>query len=331
MATLDIFNDDAFSLQSLTAAIMETPHVPGRLGALGLFSNEGINTTHLSIEKDGATLALVPAADRGAPGLVVNENRRTLIPFNTLHLPQRSTVMADEIQNLRAFGTESEAEAVANYVAKRQAKHRQQLDATMEHLKIGAVKGIIMDADGTTPLLNTFTSFSIAQVTHSLVLGTATTKVRSKVLELLDKIEDELKGVSFTGVRVICGRTYFKNFVDHPEVKDAYQRWMDGAALRDDVRGGFEFGGCTFEQYRGQVGATKFVADGEAYALPEGVPDLFIGRFAPANYMETVGTNGLPYYTKAEPLAMNKGMALESQSNPLFLCTRPNAVVKLTG
>lgn len=25
MATLDIFNDDAFSLQSLTAAIMETP------------------------------------------------------------------------------------------------------------------------------------------------------------------------------------------------------------------------------------------------------------------------------------------------------------------
>lgn len=331
MASLDIFNDDAFSLSSLTAAINETPYVPGRLGALGLFNNEGINTTHLSIEKDGATLALVPAADRGAPGLQVSSDKRTLIPFNTLHLPQESTVMADEIQNLRAFGAESEVEAVASYVAKRQAKHRRQLDATMEHLKIGAAKGIIMDADGTTPLLNTFTSFGISQVTHSLVLGTATTKVRNKVLELLDKIEDQLKGVPFTGVRVMCGRTYFKNLVGHDEVKAAYERWMDGAALRDDVRGGFEFGGCVFEQYRGQVGSTKFVADGEAYAIPEGVPDLFIGRFAPANYMETVGTNGLPYYTKAEPLSMNKGMKLESQSNPLFLCTRPNAVVKLTG
>ncbi len=31
MATLDIFNDDAFSLSSLTAAINETPYVPGRL------------------------------------------------------------------------------------------------------------------------------------------------------------------------------------------------------------------------------------------------------------------------------------------------------------
>ena len=331
MASLDIFNDDAFSLQSLTAAIMETPHVPGRLGALGLFNNEGINTTSLSIEKDGATLSLVPAADRGAPGLQVNRDMRTMIPFNTLHLPEESTIMADEIQNLRAFGSESEVEAVANYVAKRQAKHRMQLDATMEHLKVGAVKGIIMDSDGVTPLLNTFTAFNIAQVTFSMILATQTTKVRSKVLELLDIIEDQLKGVSFTGVRVICGRTYFKDFVDHPNVKDAYQRWNDGAALRDDVRGGFEFGGATFAQYRGQVGSVKFVADTEAYAIPEGVPDLFIGRFAPANYMETVGTNGLPYYTKIEPLRMNKGIVAESQSNPLFLCTRPNAVIKLTG
>ena len=331
MATLDIFNDDAFSLQSLTAAIQETPYAPGRLGALGLFSNEGINTTQLSIEKDGATLALIPAADRGAPGLQVNKDRRTMIPFNTLHLPQESTIMADEIQNLRAFGTESEVTAVTNYVAKRLAKHRMQLDATMEHLKVGAVKGIIMDSDGTTPLINTFTSFGISQTTHSLVLATATTKVRSKILELLDIIEDQLGGVSFTGARVLCGRTYFKNLVDHPLVKEAYQRWQDGAALRDDVRGGFEIAGVVFEQYRGQVGATKFVADAEAFAVPEGVPDLFIGRFAPANYMETVGTNGLPYYTKIEPLSMNKGVMAESQSNPLFLCTRPNAVVKLTG
>jgi hypothetical protein len=330
MASLDIFNDDAFSLQSLTASIMEQAHVPGRIGALGLFDNDGINTTSLSIEKEGATLALVPAGDRGAPGLVVNADKRESIPFNTLHLPQTSTIMADEIQNLRAFGTETEVEAVANYVAKRQAKHRRQLDATFEHHMIGAIKGQIMDADGSTVLLDLFNRFGVSQTTHSLVLGTNTTKVRNKVLELLDKIEDQLDGVPFTGVRVFCGRDYFKNLVGHPEVKAAYERWQDGAALRDDVRGGFEFGGAIFEQYRGQVGGVKFIADGEAYAVPEGVSDLFIGRFAPANYMETVGTNGLPYYSKVEPLRMNKGVELESQSNLLMICTRPGAVVKLT-
>lgn len=329
MASLDIFNDDAFSLSSLTAAINETPYVPGRLGELGLFENEGINTTRLDIEKDGATLALVPAADRGAPGVQVAGDKRTLIPFNTLHLPQESTLVADEIQGLRAWGSETEAEAVAAYVAKRQAKHRRQLDATMEHLKIGAVKGILMDADGTTPLLNTFAAFGISQTTHDLVLGTNGTKVRTKCLEILDKIEDQLEGVSFTSVRGVLGRTKFKKFIDHPEVSKHYERYMEGAKNRDDVRGGFEFGGIIWEQYRGQVGNVKFVADDEGYVFPEGVPDLFIGRFAPANYMETVGTNGLPYYTKIEPLSMNKGVKAESQSNPLFLCTKPNAVVKV--
>lgn len=331
MASLDIFNEDAFSLQSLTAAIMDQPHVPGRIGALGLFDNEGVNTTHVSIEKEGATLALVPAADRGAPGLVVDRDRRETIPFETHHLPESSTIMADEIQNIRAFGTESEMEAVANYVAKRQAKHRRQIDATLEHHMIGAVKGQILDADGSTVLLDLFNRFGISQTTHSLVLGTASTKVRKKVLEMHDKIEDELGGVPFTGVRVFCGRNYFKNFVDHDDVRDSYARWQDGAALRDDVRGGFEFAGATFEQYRGQVGGVKFVGDDEAYAVPVGVSDLFIGRFAPANYMETVGTNGLPYYSKIEPMRMNKGVELESQSNPIMICTRPNAVVKLTG
>jgi len=331
MPSLDIFNDDAFSLQSLTASIAEQPHVPGRMGQLGIFQNEGITTTSLSIEKDGATLGLVAAADRGAPGQVVVGDKRTMIPFNTLHLPQSGAVMADEIQNVRAFGSESEVETVQTVVNRHLAKHRRQSDATLEHLMIGAAKGQLLDSDGTTVMVDLFNRFGISQTTHSLVLGTGTTKVRNKVLELLDKIEDKLQGVSFTGVRVLCGRTYFKNLVGHPLVQEAYARWMDGAALRDDVRGGFEFGGAVFEQYRGQVGGNKFIADDEAYAIPEGVADLFIGRFAPANYLETVNTNGLPYYSKMEPLAMNKGMALESQSNPIFLCTRPSAVVKLTG
>lgn len=41
---LDIFNDDAFSLTSLTATINQMDYKPGRLGQLGLFQESGINT-----------------------------------------------------------------------------------------------------------------------------------------------------------------------------------------------------------------------------------------------------------------------------------------------
>jgi len=61
----------------------------------------------------------------------------------------------------------------------------------------------------------------------------------------------------------------------------------------------------------------------------QGVPDLYISSFAPADYMETVNTQGIPYYSKIEPLAFNKGVAGEAQSNPLHLCTRPLAQILL--
>ncbi|MCB1718608.1 MAG: major capsid protein, partial [Candidatus Competibacteraceae bacterium] len=72
------------------------------------------------------------------------------------------------------------------------------------------------------------------------------------------------------------------------------------------------------------------IADDEAYVVPRNVPGLFITRFAPADYMETVNTMGLPIYSKSEPMKMNRGIEMEAQSNPIHLCTRPNAVIKLT-
>ena len=44
------------------------------------------------------------------------------------------------------------------------------------------------------------------------------------------------------------------------------------------------------------------------------MPGLFVTRFGPANYVETVNTLGLPYYAKSEPLEMGKGMKLGTAS-----------------
>jgi hypothetical protein len=100
--------------------------------------------------------------------------------------------------------------------------------------------------------------------------------------------------------------------------------------LRNDPRSGFYFGGVYWEEYRGSVGGVDFIASGEAYLVPEGVPDMFVTHYAPADYMETVNTIGLPYYAKQEMMRLNKGVEIEAQSNPLCLNTRPRAVIKLT-
>lgn len=330
MATLDIFNDDAFSVTNLTKAINDAPHQPSRIGQLGWFSEEGISSTSVMIEKVGTTLSLVPTAQRGSSGAVKTSDKRSLISLNTVHLPQRASVLADEIQNVRAFGSETELETIQAVINKRLAKMRRDLDATIEYQRIGAVKGQVLDSDGTTVLADMFTTFGVSQTTHSMVLGTAGTKVRNKVVEAKRKMEAQLGALAYSGIRVLCSAGFFDALVGHAAVEAAYDRWMNGEFLREDQRSGFYFGGVFWEEYRGKVGAIDFIGDGDAYMVPEGVPDLFVTNYSPADYMETANTIGLPYYAKQEAMRMNKGVEIESQSNPLSICTRPSAIVKLS-
>ena len=330
MASLDIFNGDAFSVQSLTKTLNDMPYMPTRLGELGYFSEEGINTTTVSIEKTGTTLSLIPAGERGGVVRPGAKDKRVMIPFRCVHLPQSGGVNADEVQNLRTFGSETELESVQNVVNRELRRIRRNLDATLEWQRIGAIKGQILDSDGSSVLLDLYSAFGVTQQTHGLALGTAATNVRNKVIEAKRKVEAALGGLSYTGLRVLCSPAFFDALVAHASVVSAFDRWNFGDFYRQDQRGGFPFAGVMWEEYRGTVNGTDFIANGDAYMIPEGVADLFTMYFAPADYMETVNTNGLPFYAKQEARDMNKGINIDAQSNPLTLCTRPNVIVKLS-
>lgn len=335
MASLDIFTGDAFSVQSLTLAINETPFTPMRISRLGLFNESGISTTSLSIEKKGTTLSLIPNTARGSSGQVKTNDKARLVPIATTHLPQRGAVNADEVQNLRAFGTESEVETVQNLVNRKLAKMRQDLDVTIEWQRIGALKGLVLDADGTTPILDVFNTFGETQQVKPMVLDNSATKVKTKIIEAKRLVEDVLGGIMYTGFHAFCGTAFFDTLVSHAAVEKAYDRWMESMFLRTDQRGqegtgpGFDFVGVRWEEYRGQVSGQSFIAPDEAYLVPLGIRDMFVTNYAPADYMETVNTTGLPYYAKQELMRMGKGVELEAQSNPINFCTRPGAVIKL--
>jgi len=330
MADIGIFEDDAFSVSSLTTAINEQEYLPGRISSLGLFEEEGVTTLTVQIEKDGDTLALVPAGERGSSGLVVGGSKRQLIPFNTVHLPQRFTIKADEIQGIRAFGTQSELQAVQDVVNKRLAKVRRQLDITHEFHRMGAIKGQVLAADGKAVLLNIYQRFGVKPQVMSMEFANTETLVQVKCIQALDMQEEALGSVTTTGSRAFCGKTFWSSLIGHKSVIDTYKATLQAAALRGDGRESFDFGGITWERYRGKVAGVAFIGDDDAQLVPEGVPDLFTSAFAPADYMETVNTLGIPYYSKLEPMPFGKGVAGEAQSNPLHLCTRPRAVIRLT-
>jgi hypothetical protein len=289
-----------------------------------------ITTTTVWAEKRGDTLALVPAAEPGAPGDPVRVDKRQGFNFTAIHLPTRSGVNA-ELQNIRAFGSEMEEDMVERLVQQKIDKMRRHLAATITYHRMGAIKGQVLDADGSAVLVDIFTAFDVTQIVQSMELDVDTTKVRKLSLDAKRKSEKVIgSSAMITGFLALCGEGFFDAFISHQDVEAAYARFAEGEMLRNDPRAGFPFAGILWRELYGKVGTVEFVGTDDAYLIPLGVPDLFITRWAPADYMETVNTLGLPYYAKQELRRMGKGVDLEAQSNPINLCTRPRAVIKLT-
>lgn len=321
------FNNNVFNLTQLTAAINKLPFAPMRLNDLGLFSSEGVATLSVYIEEQNGALSLVPISSRGSAGEVAQrDSRRVVGPFGIPHLGAQASIFADEVMGIRAFGSESQQEAINTLRDQRLIKMRRQLEYTMESHRIEVLKGSFYTVNGVKASL--FTTFGKTQKEVSFALATATTELRSKCLEVLVAVEDALGGAGMTGMHAFCGANFWSQIITHKAIKETFLNQTQAADLRGDPRQLLNFGGIVFERYHGT--AECKIPDDEAVAFPLGVPDLFISRFAPADYMETVGTLGIPYYVKSELMPMNKGILLEAQSNPLNLCTRPECLIKLT-
>ena len=326
MPTPSVFESDIFQLESLTAAINNVPYQPRTISGMGLFEEQGVSTLNVWVEEEDGVLYLLDVKSRNSDGTVIEGTKRNGYEFRVPHIPSQATIMADEVQGIRTFGSETESQMIESIVNQRLSVMRNSMDYTMESHRLLAIKGLFKNANNVDEDLHT--KFGVTQQTHAMVLGTDTTKVRTKIDEVLEKIEDGLAGLDFSGVTVLCGKEFFRKLMDHPKVTETYLNYQAAADLRGDTRVQFNFGGVTWVRYRGTSAVQ--VADAEAYAIPMGVQGMFLTRFAPANYMETVNTMGLPYYSKSEAISLDKGVRLEGQTNPLNINTRPAAVVKLT-
>jgi hypothetical protein len=328
------FDTDAFNMTSLTASINLLPNTYGKLEAMNLFPQKSVRTRNIAVEEQNGVLNLLPTQMPGGTSTFEGRTKRKMRSFTIPHIPHDDVILPEEIQGIRAFGTENELEAMANVVTDHLQSMRNKHAITLEHLRMGALKGNILDADGST-LYNLFDEFEITPKTVNFALGTASTDVKKKCLEVLRHIEDNLRGEFMTGVHCLVSPEFFDALTSHSKVKEAYERWEEGAALRNDMRSGFTFGGITFEEYRGQAtdpdgNTRRFIASGEGHCFPTGTAESFVTYFAPADFNETVNTLGLPLYAKQCPRKFDRGTELHTQSNPLPLCLRPGVLVKLT-
>lgn len=333
---LDVFKQDAFSVVSLTDALENLKFVPGRLTELGLFSETSISTTTISIEEANGVLKLVAPTPRGAPGTTLDKGKRAMRSLVVPHFEVNDAVMAEEVQSVRAFGSETETDTVMQRVAQRLSESRQSLMSTLEYARVGAVIGVVTYADSTT--LDLFSTFGVtqdAEIDFDLDNATpASGALRKKCAGVLRQVATNLDGVPVSGLRAICGDAFYDDLIAHVEVRETYKNQVEAKELRGGYvsagqsYGSFEFGGIVWENYRGSVGGTTFVNTDKCHIYPVGVPGLFRTVYAPADYIETVNTLGRQMYARQYDMPNGKGVNLDTQMNAVNYCTRPKSLIK---
>jgi Phage major capsid protein E len=326
---LDIFNNDAFSLRENIKAINDSPQIPDMTGNM-FFDESGITTQTAQLERKGSSIALVPTALRGEKGMPIRDSKAKMIPVNTVHLPQRFSVMADEVAGVREFGTTDQLKTVQSVVAKKAMLARRNLDITLAWQKLSAIKGKVVDADGTTVLMDMFTTFGFAANTVTINMGN-TEPLYNQFNDILRLQEDTLGGIPVSEMPIaLCSKESFDKLRIHSAFKEPFKYYANNVNASGLRQEGIIFNDIVWKEFRGQVNGQRFIGANKVYLVPRGIPGMFNCLFGPANYMETVNTVGLPYYMKMERLEYDKGVEFEVQSNPLIYNAYPSAVIELT-
>lgn len=331
---LNPFETDAFNVVSLTQAINILPNNYGRLNQMNLMPTKGVRTREVLVEEQNGILNLLQTQPVGSPGTQNKMGKRKVRSFSIPHIPHDDTILPQEYDGVRAFGTENQVSPVAKIMNDHLQSMRNKHGITLEHLRMGALKGIILDADA-TELFNLYTEFGITQKTIDFKLGQTDNNVRTHCLNVRRHIEDNLMGEVMSDIRVLCSADFMDALVTDESVEKVFlnhQAAID--RLGGDPRKNFEFGSLIFEEYRGRAtdakgNVRKFIEDGEAHAFPVGTMSTFETLLAPADFMETVNTLGKEVYAKQESRKFGRGVDLHTQSNPLPICYRPALLVKL--
>ncbi|CAK0746876.1 hypothetical protein WCLP8_1750015 [uncultured Gammaproteobacteria bacterium] len=108
------------------------------------------------------------------------------------HIPHEELVLPADVQGRRAPGQIGPDSMTMAYQRKVEAGRRK-FALTLEYLRMGALKGIIVGGSGKT-LYNLYTTFGITQKSVDFALGTDSTDIDAKINEVLRHIEDNLLG-----------------------------------------------------------------------------------------------------------------------------------------
>ena len=209
---------DTYTASEMTDAVIKLPLAPLRYS--GLFEEKGVSTTTVALEIKQGKIILVSDQPRGAePEYLAGrgEKRNTKL-LSCTHLPQTDVVTPEDLQDKRAFGTTALTGPVTVINDKLSALKRN-VEMTREFHRLGAIKGIVYDADGTTVLHNIFKTFGVQQKKETIAFPATAPEnsnpIMAAILSAKRKAEAAMGGNPINRFEAVIGSSFYDMLTGH--------------------------------------------------------------------------------------------------------------------
>jgi hypothetical protein len=346
--TLDIFKNDAFSVTSLQRVVDKSPYAPQALGSMGLFAPKPIGTEEVLLyEKDGG-YALIPATERGSPWIQQIRRQGRLRALSTVALRKQDTLRAGELMGVAnmALPENIRLRNAQEITVERTEQLKTDLEATKELHRLGALQGKLLDADGSTVLVDFFAEYGIAEPA-SVNFNFAGIAANGLALyiqrNIVDPILDTLKanGRFMPGIKIggLVGDEFWYSLISHPDVQ---ARWAAMEQTRQialainplanlPTYDELEFGNVRFMHYQGSSQGDIDVGVNDAHFFPIGAKDVFNVYWSPGETLNDITELGKPEYLYIQPdvrTQMPSFVDFFVAAYPLYACIFPAALLK---
>jgi hypothetical protein len=349
MELMDIFNNDAFTMVTMTTAVNLTPYAPDFLGSLGIFTPSPIRTIDAAVAiTDDGNIEVVQTTPRGAPPYEQKINPQNIRSFRTPRVAIGDTIYAHELQGILArsvmMGNTSlmmqDLQSEMAYRLDGPTGLRSKQEATKERMRLGAISGIVLDKDGST-LYNWPTAFGVSLPTEIAFNLSAASPAVGVLQTLVRGLKRSVLRAAKAGNRqtvtivALCGDTFFDNLVKHADVLPSWNVFQANASTRIALGlnvvqpfSVFRWEEIDWINYRGtDDNSTIAIAADKVKFIPVGIPGLFQEVLAPAETFDYYNSPGLRIYAMTIPdRERNMFVRLETYSYPMYIATRPEVL-----
>lgn len=328
----DVFSQNAWGVIEFQEEIIEkVDFKPQLLGGLGLFQPIYSRSRTIAVAARNRTLSLIPTSPDGAPPEELVEQGSNVRTFQTVRLAKGSTIQASELAGVAALPFSLQTKEVVDEVTRRTAQIMDEMELTWEYMRLGAIFGRVVDADGVTILRDWYSEWGVAEPAEiNFALNDETTDVRKVCRDVKRVMQKAAKGVWTPSTRVgsLVGDGFFDLLVNHPQIKET-KLGTERAVSLEGIEGysSIEIEGIVFINYRGtDDGTTLAIGSEKARFFPIGARGAFQVGWAPANeFKPYLNQAGREHYglLLADTSGRDAWDRTEVYSYPLFICTRP--------